>query len=376
MYKAGHIYGYVAAVGLTLAAAVAQSAPQIATYSGTVSHGAQVTLTGSGFGAKATAAPAVWDNCPSAGVSSQWSGVWPNASQNATYNLACRTPIRGVPLPHSHVTMYMAGAHAESGGYNAGYDVIAFKNRNITSYPTNAYFSWYERNDPLWVFNLGSPADNNHKLWDFSQGTSPYSMPPNWYLEHNPRFQSATDKSGSFHLNDDSGLMTNAVSTWGSGNPPSPWQGWVKMEVLVTYATDTSGRVRMYANNKLYFDVAGLNTDPLSGSARSEGIGGYTRNYGNANNWRYFSDMYIDYSFSRIVLANSATYANATVVEIQPAVSWSDGQVGFAANLGAFSSTDTIYAFVFDASGTPNATGFKLAAGAPAPQPPSSLTVK
>src|SRR5579864_198662 len=49
---------------------LAVATPQVANVSGSANHGSKVTVSGSGFGAKSTAArPVVWDPCSSAGLS-------------------------------------------------------------------------------------------------------------------------------------------------------------------------------------------------------------------------------------------------------------------------------------------------------------------
>ena len=66
--------------------------------SGTLNHGATVTISGSGFGAKATAAPLVWDNATAGAVTDLWTGAWPNELPG--YNLAYYAPMRSIGLPH------------------------------------------------------------------------------------------------------------------------------------------------------------------------------------------------------------------------------------------------------------------------------------
>ena len=163
--------GLVSLLVLSAVPLAASAAPVISAVSGGPTHGSQLTITGSGFGSKSSAAPLVWDACAAAGVSSQWSGVWPKASSNSDYNLKCRAPIRSVSPPHSNISMYMAGAHAEASGAYSGYNVMAYK--TVSSNPGYVYSSWYERMDPNWTFCLNG-GDNNFKLWDFSNGAEPY----------------------------------------------------------------------------------------------------------------------------------------------------------------------------------------------------------
>src|SRR5262245_53134787 len=128
---------------LMLLVGSATAAPTIAGLAGTLDHKGSVTINGSGFGTKATAAPVVWDDASGTDILSKWSGAWPN--NNPTYNTGYRSPMRGIGLPHSHITKYIAGAHGEATGANSGYNVIMFKYRTVSSYPSYTYASWYQR---------------------------------------------------------------------------------------------------------------------------------------------------------------------------------------------------------------------------------------
>src|SRR5688500_5954527 len=97
---------------LLLVASQASAQPTIASTSGQWAHKSTVTIAGSGFGSKATAAPVIWDDASGASINDKWDGAWPNC--NATYNLGYRTPAqvgRNIPLPHNRVTRYIAGSH-------------------------------------------------------------------------------------------------------------------------------------------------------------------------------------------------------------------------------------------------------------------------
>ena len=110
---------------------LAHAQPSIASTSGTWSHKGTVTITGSGFGTKAAPAPVIWDDASGTDVAATWDGAWPNCSRNSAHNLAYRTPAevgRNIPLPHTHLTRYIAGAHyGPSPGPQCGYSVILWK---------------------------------------------------------------------------------------------------------------------------------------------------------------------------------------------------------------------------------------------------------
>lgn len=361
---------------LTLSASVAISAPSIQGATGKIEHGASVTILGSGFGTKATAAPVIWDDASGTSIQAKWSGAWPNSSSNATYNTSYKAPMRGIPLPHSHVTKYIAGAHGESGGFSSGYNVMLYKTRTISSYPYYTYMSWYQRADDNWVFGLGSPADDNFKTFDFSTGTTPYGSGGEWYMELRGTPTSKT-ASTAWHGNI---LPDNDSSNWWWSGSINPMSGrWSKVELEIKYSNQKDGYVKLWENGVQKVNYTGT-TDNYSGTTRTEAIGGYARAYGNANNWRYFADVYVDYTPARIVLANNANLASATVVESQVPSGWSANSVTVAVNLGQFAAGQKAYLFAFDASGARNAVGFPVTVGADAnavvPNAPSVLTAQ
>ena len=109
------------------------AAPAIAEVSGSFNHKAIVTITGSGFGSKSQAAPVVWDDASTGTLptdNGKWDGYYPlYPVESTTYHLRYTTPIRGIGLPHSHITRYLAGAHGEVG--SPGTAVMFWKNRTI-----------------------------------------------------------------------------------------------------------------------------------------------------------------------------------------------------------------------------------------------------
>ena len=355
--------------------------PLISGTSGNWSHRAQVTVTGVGFGTKANATPVIWDDASGTSVTEQWSGAWPN--NNPKYNTAYRTPQRGIALPHNRITKYIAGAHAENLGYNAGYNVVLFKTRTISSYPAYTYVTWYQRADDAWVFG----GDNNFKTYAFSIGGTPYEMPNNWYLAYNPPTPGNRTAGTSYVYNDDSGWaqtggtlmspdMNGRTQWWGAA--VNPMSGvWTKVEQEIKWTNQNDGYIKLWENGVLRVNYAGP-TDKYPGTTRTEGIGGYARMSGQPNNWRYFADVYLDYSRARVIIGNAPTFTTSTRREVQIPTSWSDSSITLSVNLGAFSDGQQAYLYVVNSNGLVNEVGrpIQLAGGTlVGPSSPMSLRI-
>jgi len=367
--------------GLT-AAAQAVSTPVVQQIGGTLNHGGTITISGTGFGAKTTAAPLVWDDASSSDISDKWDGVWP--STIPPYNTSYHTPMRGIDLPHNHVTRYIAGnqysatiATAVVGGASGGGNVAVFKNIDLRP-PFNVYASWYQRIDDAWVFG----ASNNIKTFAYSVCCSPYEMPNNWYTAYGPPHPTSNSDRGSQWTINDDGKSLHDVNGhnawWGSAVNPAAGK-WSKVEVAIKVTNQTDGYVQVHENGKLVMNYAGP-TDKYPGTARTIGVGGWSLMKA-PNNWRYFSDVYLDTSLSRVVLANKAVLSEATIVENQIPTSWSDTSITATVNLGQFQSGQTAYLFAVDSTGTPSASGVPVSVGGGAkattgtPNAPSGVAV-
>src|SRR3954467_6230887 len=217
------------------------------------------------------------------------------------------------------------------------------------------------------------------KTFASSIGTGPYETPNNWYLGFNTPWPDSRTSGASYGYNDDSAgvsLMTPDMNGHNQYWDPAvnPTSGvWTKVEMEVKYTNQTDGYIKLWENGVLRVNYAGP-TDRYAGTARTEGIGGYARMYNQPTNWRYFADVYLDYSRSRVVLGNAPTLAASTRREVQIPTSWSGNSITLSANLGGFANGQTAYVYVFDANGNANGAGFPITVGGSTTAPPPHTT--
>lgn len=354
--------------------ALATPLPQGVT--GALNHGATITISGSGFGSKAIAAPLAWDNASGNAVTDIWTGAWPD--QLPGYNLAYYAPMRGISLPHSHVTRYIAGAHAGDTGADTGYDVLMWKSMPLPALPFYIYASWYQRADNQWHFG----GDNNFKTFDWSAGDEPYAS-MSWYTCYGPPHPDSNTDNG-LQWTQETGTplgdpdLNGHNAWWGTAVNPMAGQ-WSKVEIAIRVSSQSDGYINIWENGQRVMNYAGA-TDNYGGTRRSIAVGGYARMQGYTNNWRYFDDVYVDTTLSRVVLADKPVLSQASIVEVQIPSAWSDGSITAQVNLGKFTQGQAAYLFVVDASGNVSATGLAVTAGgtgtAVAPDPPAGFTVQ
>jgi hypothetical protein len=367
--------------------------PSIASAPALVSHGQSVTISGSGFGAKPRAAPAVWDDGSGDNPLDRWDTVYPYTN-DVPFRFGYRMPSQvtlangsngGIALPHGHVQRYLCGAHYNSGNLDAysGANVAAVKNGQEGNIYT--YVSYYRAIDPRWHTNTNCAAgeewmcDHNFKEYDYAEGEGIYGD-----MTNNIYFGSGAG-SGLFdsvvwggNYLEGMNLAIHSVNTdfmswypeygtvFSSVGVPGAGQGWQKVELVLKHASD-DGFHRIYQDNTLAWDVS-LNDDRLAPGPRVETVfGGYSREYGDTevykNNWRYYADVYYDHSFARVMLANDADYAQATIVEPQVPSAWANDSITFAVNLGRLSDSGTAYLFVFNGSNVRSKVGHPVTLG-------------
>ena len=360
-------------IGMLAGMVPALSAPVVQQVGGVLNHKDTITISGSGFGSKATAAPVVWDDATGSDISNSWDGAWPNTTPS--YNTNYYSPMRGINPPHSHDARYIAGAHATSTGANSGYNVVVFKNISLQPFPFHIYASWYQRADTAWIFG----GDNNYKTFAYSICCSPYEMPNNWYTAYGPPHPSSKTDSAQWLFTDDGGSMSNpdvnGHNVWWD-TAVNPMAGtWSKVEIAIKVTDQTNGYVKMWENGHQVMGYVGP-TDKYPGTRRTIGIGGYARMQ-EPSNWRYFDDVYLDTTLSHVVLADKPLLSQAKIIENQIPSSWSDGSITATVNLGQFTQGQTAYLFVVDSSGTPSVAGLAVTAGSTVatPSAPSAVSV-
>ena len=410
--------------------------PSVSGISGTISHGNSITISGSDFGVKNPAKPLMWDDgedavvdtFPSASpneysqvgysdynpIASRDGDVIPESWQikyrSVTFTPTGATEILDAISPsHSHSTKYIVGGHymctencdgQYDGGNNGGRDVglTIPANGPVGTFEPRWYSHWKYRLHPAMPACTGT--DDNHK-WNIIQSAQEAyggGLFPNDFvygcnedLSGSPCTRSETLSLLTYELPGDvmprEAPLADCTEGEGEGlnvNVENPVLEWITIEdVIVNDDTDLSQRTTKVNqknawschNSPLWF------TNGVGQGIGSYTLGGFYRydmfpiNAQHSDIYRYFDDVYVDSTLSRVVLANNATYEDATVVEPQIPSVWAGDEI--TVNQGALPD-GTAYLFTFDADGNIS-SGYPVTLGETSdttpPSAPSGLSV-
>jgi hypothetical protein len=399
---------------LLLIGSPALADPVISGVSGTVAHGNPLTITGTGFGAKTSAAPLWWDNASGAseglavpstgemtwvtstltGTNKHYNSVAPTAVTqfSGVQNIKYRSSYRGVSPPHSRTSYFMTGAHAEQfncagGQWNNGMDVGV--TIGDTSRHTEWYVSYYLRLDDNWASPNGT---ENYKYVNWDQcaprttmycGSPCYSVMMSCACSTGGGIKRSAPACNEAYINGPSqcdvlGSGCPSMSGPTCGYPvithnydkPNPKYSWVKMEHILdwdgNYYKETVNRVTLL-DTSLYggCSVTTAKTTPGSvtvGGFFKSGVDcGSGQHHYNDDNYRYFADLYVDTTLARVELCDAATYSGSTVCEPQIPSSWSTTSIGVTVNSGAIPD-GTGYLYVITTDNVPSA-GYSVTVG-------------
>lgn len=327
--------GFFFALLLLFSGSVA--AQSISGVSGTLNHGASITVSGSSFGTRPTQSPIRWDNFEAgtigAGITG-WTTTSTQAGKGPRYAAVSRP---GTPGSKS------AWQEFGSGNYNSG---IA-----LTNTPSRKFYV------SGWVYGNVSGISRNVKLVSF-RGAD--------FADPEGRFdQYPVHSNGQIYTADCSGNKT--MGNYSVGGTLIIEDGnWHRLEVWIDLGTPNGGN----GNYHIWKDFVTWGT-PLSGTAITSDCQfaeAWVQHYfstdtNNPSANYYWDELYIDTTRARVEIGNASTWAASTHREIQPVSAWSASSVTFTLNRGSFSPGASAWLFVVTDSGAVSA-GYPITLGA------------
>jgi len=343
---------------------VIYAAPNPTGTSGIWSHGetVQITCEDSSFGAKSPAAPVIWDDCESGSITDLWTKPLPD-SATGSYDMAYRTEtFRTVDAPHGagDNSRFAGGGHDPAGydPYNgAAGPNVGLWTTDVSGY-SKIYISCYTTLDPSFPW-----SPNNIKNMETGSGSPPYGGSQAYWPYS--CFNSGVGWA-EWGSNCDMGYLCQQMDEhpeiWAIGDYVKVWH---KREFI----TQDGSFCDIYLNNVIKWDTGSC--DPISFTPAYFGIGGYYRKTaaedGDPDAWRYYDDIYVDTTFSRVMLGNASTYSSCTVLEPQPPTAWSTSSITVTVNEGKLhddpGAGESVYVYVFNANNEHNTNGLEVTLG-------------
>lgn len=304
------------------------SAPAISSSDNTVNSGEYFTIRGSSF-FSGDNSPLLWENFES-GTNGNSLNAEPTVG--SWVHISNPTPtIYSNNFSHSG----SQSAYTEDGGYGN------VRVNNLENH-SRIYWSFWFRYDNN---NCSSCQTKLVQLWgngpdrcDYGPGFMSGGFAGTWFASYN--IASGDDCS------------TGKVQT-SYGSTPSQ-NSWHLAEVILKRSSDygvADGTIILRIDNRDMYSMVGNSLTRMNGQDWRSALFfyGFTNNGGLGN----FSidDAYINNSWARVMLGNASRYASCTVLDVQPVVEWSEGEIIVAANTGAYQTGQNAYLYVIDATG-------------------------
>jgi hypothetical protein len=326
---------------ILLLAATSYADPAPSGSSGIVSHGQTVTITGSGFGTKATAAPQLWDaveNISSysaltdgqtitVGGSNPWdaqcAGSWCAAEDTCIKMETSAGDQRGVSTKQ----------------YKSTSDVCGRLEGHTITAGTKIYASYWMKLDG--DANNGGANDNNKFM----------------------RLSGTTD-ADTYSYNSNHDYVYRDSGGYCTVGDPSRWfeyaflaNQWNFIEVWI----DSSARTWGAAMNGVSVTTDGSWANCTSFNFSRVWMIGYDAVGG--PRVAQIDDIYVDNTLARVAICSGSTWAARGHCEVQPPSSWSDASLAVTINQGSFGATDSAYLYVADSTGAINSSGYSITFG-------------
>jgi len=311
--------------------------------SGTLSHGNNITISGTVFGSVPQAAPLIWDDFENGSNNTNLANGW--------------SPYRTPPQPCALYTNQDAYTGSLS-AFNQISQLTGGRPEFATSYHT------FPATDTVYCSYMikYTVTGDKYSIMKFTRITSDYTGS----LSHTPYYNGPGDFT----------IQYQAKSDWLYGNyniGSTPMQKtldgmkenqWVRIDMYKILSTPgvKNGTVKWGVNNVTRYSADTLITRETGFTFKQNSVllGLMVANVQNDGFFKvYIDNMYVNNTQARVEIGNAATFNACTKREIQPSSAWASGSITVKLNKGTLSS-GTAYLYVIDKNGKYNTNGYAI----------------
>ena len=332
--------------------------PSVTGVSGTVSHAGSITITGSAFGTKATAAPYKWEDANGTNGDRLESRGWLVADQLQEPDLSTAV-LRGTPSETTVIRLRhgMSGGSDDVGLFGFGRDsegayvgltAESAVNETAEDLPTTLYIDYWMRMTEA----VASTADNFKILRHHR-----YTGSDNGGLG----FVSGSSAAPLQHFGSSEGSWQGISGGWDTEIALGDLDDtWVHLQ-FVTRWTSPDGMAIIYVDGVRASNLTGRNfTSRANWFFETQGL----NDTGNPGQYLvYFDDIYIDTSFARVEICAGASYSSKGHCEIQRPSAWNATSITATVYRGTFGATDAAYVYVCDSDNSCDSSGYAVTFG-------------
>lgn len=315
----------------------AYAAPTPTGVSGTVQHGQQITISGTLFGTKTTAAPELWDTVDNisaysavadgATIPTGGANPWADNSPFDPGKVKMETTDS---MRHAHSSKMYKGLAASLGASLDG--------RRIANETGSVYLSWWMKPSGSFpgsstsakILRLADSVDNETRTLTWDIDNSYIYIPPN---------------SGGCYDGDWYSLPGLSANTWHHfaiyfNSSSKVYTAYINDSQVMTYNWASAG-----CSAVSFDEVWRLGWD---------GTPSFTF---------WMDDIYVDNTASRVEICTNSTWTARGACEVQIPSAWSASSITATVNQGAFANGATAYLYVVDSTGAVNTSGLPVAFG-------------
>lgn len=329
-------------VFLLLFSSVVYAAPSVSSVNdSTLVDNQQLTVSGSSFTSKPTAAPLIWDDFEDgSNGAALTTGNWSKYLGTNGGQYSNTQAYTGSLSAYNNVTS------ANGEGFNTSYQRFTASDE--------VYYSYYI------YYDISGSLDSIVKLGRITAGTS---SSPNDYGSPNTIIQWQPDVGWGYSSYYDGDSSTQKTT---GGYSEDSWQ---KVEIYnkLSTAGSSNGRVFVRNNNVYKWDDSAAMTRDTGQTFQHSSIllGLMASNLLSGADYKiYIDDVYVDNTVARVEIGNASTYSSCSILEPQPAFSWSTTDIGVTVNQGALGNNQDAWIYITDINGDVNTSGFAVDFGA------------